>query len=119
MSYEVKNCEFVRNKLIIKAFVNSHLHLKHKSIFLSFLKFILSESREKYAQIKYCLQVETVQNCSKQIFWWILMWEHNRRWTFSLEEALLLWVVDLYLKLEHLNDRFVSYKHAAFCFTRC
>ncbi len=50
---------------------------------------ILSESGEKYAQIK---QERTVQNCSRQI--WIMMWEDNREWTFSLEEA-LLWIYRL------------------------
>ncbi len=44
---------------------------------------------------------------------WILMWEDNRRWICSLEEA-LLWVMDLYFvqkwpfKVKHLNNRFVS-----------
>ncbi len=35
----------------------------------------------------------TSQNSSKQISWWILIWEDNRRWTFSLEEA-ILWIMD-------------------------
>ncbi len=38
---------------------------------------VSSESREKYAKIKHR---------SKQMYWWILMWEDNRGWTFSLEE---------------------------------
>ncbi len=37
-----------------------------------------SESGEKYAQIKHCLRVKTVQNSSKEIYCLILMWEHNR-----------------------------------------
>ncbi len=37
----------------------------------------------------------TSQISSKQICGWILMWQNNRRWTFSLEEV-LLWIMDLY-----------------------
>ncbi len=58
----------------------------------------------KYAQIKHRLQVKTVQNSSKQICGWILMWEKNRRWTFSLAEAdyglwihILTWSIWLFL----------------------
>ncbi len=29
----------------------------------------------KYEQMKHSLQAKTVQNSSKQKFWWILMWE--------------------------------------------
>ncbi len=36
---------------------------------------VWSESGEKSAQIKHRLQVKTVQNSSKQICGWILMWE--------------------------------------------
>ncbi len=38
---------------------------------------------------QYCLQAKTVQNHSKQICWKILVWEDNRGWTFSLDEAIL------------------------------
>ncbi len=38
-----------------------------------------------YAQIKHHLQAQNVQNTSKQICWWILMWEDNRWWIFSLD----------------------------------
>ncbi len=39
-------------------------------------KLVLSESGETYAQIS-----------SKQIFQWVLMYEDNSRWTFSVEEV--------------------------------
>ncbi len=48
------------------------------------------ESGEKYAQIKHCLQVKTVQNSRCR---WILMWEDNKGWTSSPEEV-LLWIMD-------------------------
>ncbi len=51
--------------------------------------FIFKSVGEKYAQIKNSLQAKTLQKDSKQICWCILMWEDNRRWTFSLEEKLL------------------------------
>ncbi len=41
------------------------------------------------------LSAPTVQNSSKQIFWWILMWQDNRGWTLSPEEV-LLWIIDWY-----------------------
>ncbi len=43
------------------------------------------------SQIKHCLQAKTVQNISKQIYWW--MWKDNREWIYSLEEA-LFWIMD-------------------------
>ncbi len=64
-------------------------------------KVVLSESGEKYTQIKHCLQVKTVQNSTKQICKWILMWEDNRWWTFSLEEV-LLWFMDSYFGQKQL-----------------
>ncbi len=45
-------------------------------------KVVCSESGVKYAEIKHRLQAKTVQNSSKQICVWILMWEDNREWTF-------------------------------------
>ncbi len=36
---------------------------------------VWSESVEKSAQIKHCLHIKTVQNSSKQIYVWILIWE--------------------------------------------
>ncbi len=55
-------------------------------------KVFCSESGEKSAsdQAPY-----TSQNSSQQICGWILV-RDNRRWTFSLEEA-LLWIMDSYL----------------------
>ncbi len=46
-----------------------------------------SEKVVPSAQIKHHLQDKT--KMSKQICEWILMWEDNSKWTFSLEEALL------------------------------
>ncbi len=45
----------------------------------------LSESGEKYAQIKHCLQAKPIQNSSKHICRWILMWEDNKQWTGGSE----------------------------------
>ncbi len=50
---------------------SSIIHIIHDIAF-SCEKVVLSESGEKYAQIKHSLQVKTVQNCSKQMCWWIL-----------------------------------------------
>ncbi len=59
---------------------------------------------------------EDSPNDSEQICWWILIWEDNGEWTFSLKEALLLWIYIVAsrngLKLKCLNDSFVSYKHS-------
>ncbi len=52
---------------------------------------VWSESGEKSAQIKHCLQVKTVLNN----MWLDFDVRDNRRWTFSLEEA-LLWIMDSY-----------------------
>ncbi len=65
-------------------------------------KVFWSESGDKSAQIKHCLQAKTVQNSSKQICGWILMWEttgdglfHWRKhyyglWTHSLVKNVLM-----------------------------
>ncbi len=79
-----------------------------KIIFLQW-KVILSESGEKYAQSS------TIYS-SKQIYWWILMWEDNREWPFSLEEVPLL-IMNWYFGQKCI-ERFVSYKHVAFRFTK-
>ncbi len=59
-------------------------------------KAALSESGEKYAQIKLRLQAKTVQNHSKQIS------VDNRGWTFSLEEA-VLWIMDILSRSDGLK----------------
>ncbi len=69
---------------------------------------VWSESEEKYAQIRHCLQAKTVQNSPKQIMWVDFDARHNRRWAFSLDEA-LLWIISSGLKLKRLNDQCVSY----------
>ncbi len=91
------------------------------SIILLFPIKNLSEVGEKYAQIKQCLQMKTVQNRSKQICLLILMWEDNRGWTFYrgsivMDYELVFWPEAI--KLKGINEGFVSYKHAAFHFTR-
>ncbi len=43
----------------------------------------MKRSGVKYVHIKHRLQAEIVQNCSKPICMWILMWEDNRVCTFS------------------------------------
>ncbi len=76
-SWEVKSCIFVRNKSIEA--VSNYFCLKYESIdhnnTSSIEKVVWSESGEKSAQIKHRLQSKTVQNSSKQICGWILMWE--------------------------------------------
>ncbi len=62
---------------------------------------------------------KTVQNSSKQICLWILMWEDKKRWTFSPEEA-LLWIMNSNIgqkrqfKVKKRLDGFVHYKDAVF-----
>ncbi len=64
-SCEAKSCLFVRNKFIIKLFLTSNccFWLKYESsihnIAFSSEKVVLSESGEKYAQIKHHLQAKT------------------------------------------------------------
>ncbi len=86
---------------------------------------VWSESGEKSAQIKHRLQVKTVQNSSKQICGWILMWEttgdglfHWRKRFYGLWTRILVRSDGFKLK-KSLNDGFFSYKHADFSFTRC
>ncbi len=43
------------------------MFVRNKSIIKEFLNVIWTESGEKSAQIKHCLQAKTVQNISKQI----------------------------------------------------
>ncbi len=101
----------------------------HNIAFPSGKKKVFSELGIKYAQNNHRLQVKTIQNSSKQICQRILMWEDNSKLTFSLEEV-LLWIMDSYfgqkrwfkvkcLEKLNANDGFVSYRHAAFHFTRC
>ncbi len=77
------------NPQVINILWNKKLHVCKKHFFLTitspqycFLqwKVIWSESGEKYAQIKH---KPKVQNSSKQICGWILMWEYSR--------SILLW----------------------------
>ncbi len=67
MSCEVKSCMFVTNISI------HNIKSSNYNIAFSSEEVILSDLGEKYAQIKHRLQVKTVQNCSKQKCWWILM----------------------------------------------
>ncbi len=78
----------------MKMFYESSIY----NIVFSSEKVVSSESGEKYALIKHCLQMKTVLNkCIYDMRFKILMREDNRRFTFSLEEA-LLWIVDSYLR---------------------
>ncbi len=57
-------------------------------------KVVLSASGEKYAPIKHCLQVKTVQKHSKQICWGILMRRQQgifqyRKWYYRLWSCIL------------------------------
>ncbi len=92
MTCEVKRCVFVRNKSIIKT----------------------SESGEKYAQIKHCLQANTrvdfdVRGQQEKDFFTGGNVHYWLCWLIFLPEASL--------KLKCL-DGFVSHNHAAFHFTR-
>ncbi len=75
-SCEAKICVCEKQMLPLITFLASSIHNTFSSE-----KDVWSESGEKYAQIKHCLQVKTVQNRSKQICGWILMQEDNGRWT--------------------------------------
>ncbi len=98
---------FVRSKSIIKLFLTSSKSSFNNIVFSS-EKLILSESGEKYAQIKHCLQEKRVQNSSKQICWWNLMWEDG---LFLLEEV-LLWpvILDLFRLLIRLFMNYQSFE---------
>ncbi len=111
---------FIRNKSIIKSFLtlNHCFWLKYESIIhnsaSSSEKVFWSESGDKSAQIKHRLQDKTVQNSSKQICGWILMWEttgdglfHWRKcyyglWTRNLVKNILM--VDLLFPLLSSQD---------------
>ncbi len=69
-------------------------------------KVVLSESEEKYTQIK--LFLKTVQNSNKQLYkcWWTLMWEDNRGWTFSLQEACVIMDYGLWMDMDIDQDYF-------------
>ncbi len=55
-----------------------------------------SESEDKYSQMKHRLQKRNPSKTLPNKCWLILMWKHNRRRTFSLEE-ILQWIIDLYI----------------------
>ncbi len=95
MFCEAESCVFVRNKSIIKMFLilKCCFWLKYQSsshnIAFSSEKVILSESGEKYAQIKHHLQAKTVQNSSKQICL-ILIWENNNMMDFFTGRIIIM-----------------------------
>ncbi len=127
-SWEDKRCMFVKNKsIIIRHFLHFNVQLK-SSVYnytSSSKKSISSESGEKSAQIKHHLQGNTVQNDSKQICGWILIWAtidglfhwrkpyyglllwtgyFNQGWRFEVKNILLM---DLFLT----NTVFVFTRH--------
>ncbi len=65
-------------------------------------------SGEKSAQIKHRLQAKTVQNSSKQICGWNLMWE-------TTGDALLHWRKRYYGLWFQVKNVFVSHKHVDYC----
>ncbi len=85
--------------------LNHCFHLKYKSIIHNNIssseKIVWSESGEKSAQINIRLQIITVQNISKQICGWVLMWEDKEIDFFFTGGSVIM-------------DYGVSYKHAAF-----
>ncbi len=62
---------FVRNKSIIKTILTSNCPAASIGIAFSSENVTSSESGEKYAHIKHCLQAKTVLN-------YIFFWEDNR-----------------------------------------
>ncbi len=56
----------------------------YNTAFFSETSSCLNQERNRTDQAPF-----TSQNTSKQLCWWILMWEDNEGWTVSLEEALL------------------------------
>ncbi len=106
-SCDVKSCMFVRNKSIIKMFLTSKCCLRINTCLVS------SESEEKYAQIKHRLKVKTVQNSSKQVCWWYLMWGQLEMEFFTGGNVIIdrsILARSKGLKLQCLNNGFVSYK---------
>jgi len=78
MPSEWDSKQLIKNiKIIHKKSTKVHqLMFCHKyihNIAFSSENVVLSESGEKYVQVKHQLQVKTVQNSSEQKFWWILM----------------------------------------------
>ncbi len=91
-------------------FFNFKLWLKYLyNIYISSEKVVSSESGEKSAEIKHRLQAKTILNKYVGGFWF----ERTTGGSVIIDYGLNT------LRLKHLNDQFVSYKYAAFCFTRC
>ncbi len=86
MSYTVKKCVCKKND---ESFT-SPLHI---TLLSPVKKSSCMNQVRNSAKIKHCLQAKTVQNSSKQIFWWILMWK-DKGWIFSMKKV-LLWITDL------------------------
>ncbi len=99
-SGEDKSCVFVRYKSIKKnVSLSCYFQLKYNSIIhnnsSSSVKVVLPESRETSAQIKQRLQVKIKIKIVLNKWSLDSGVRDNRRWTFSLEEA-LLWTTDSY-----------------------
>ncbi len=126
-SWEDKSWVFVRNKFIIKAFCNfkrlfpakyaSIIHNNAFSVAGSHFVWIRREICTDQAQF-------TSENSSKQICGWILMWETAGDGLVIMDGNIimdygLILAGSNTLKLKHLNDGFVSYKHTTLVFSRC
>ncbi len=79
----------------------------------------MSESGEKYAQIKHIMFL-TSENSPKRILGHILMWEDNRGWVLPNggKHIMDYWTGNLARSLD-FYDGFVTQKHTDFHFTRC
>ncbi len=100
---------FVRNKFIIKtlslSLTSDHcFRLKFTGAFSSKEKMSRLKKESNLHKIKHRLQTKTVQNSSKQICWWILMWDDKRRWTFSGGSL----IIDYGLKSVLMKNLFLS-----------
>ncbi len=71
-------------------------------------KVCLSESGENYGQTNHCLQEKTVLHHTKQMCWWILMWEDNRDGLFHWRKCFWLssWnalMMDLFVTCKQIS----------------
>ncbi len=106
--HKAKSCMFIRNKSIIKT-SNYCFWLKYKGLYL------LLSPVTKLKEICTDQARFTLQNSFKQICWWILMGEDNRKLTLSLQEVLLLIILARTDSLKwKCLDGFVSYIHYLF-----
>ncbi len=122
-SWEDKSCVFVRNKSIIIVFLTSNrcFQLKYESIIHNAFFPVLSESREKSAQIKHCLRAKQSKTALNKYVGGF--WCERQQMIFTGGSVIMHYGLIFCLEVRTwnkkiLNDGFVSFKHASFHFSR-